>query len=55
MRRKGNPSALLVGKQISAVIVESSIELSQKLKNATALKLSNSISGNISEETPNTN
>ena len=51
MRRKGNPSALLVGKQISAVIVESSMELGQKLKNADALRLSNSTSGNIPEET----
>ena len=32
MRRKGNPSALLVGMQTSAATVENSIEFPQKLK-----------------------
>ena len=34
-RRKGNPSALLVGMQTGAATVESSMELPQKIKNGT--------------------
>ena len=34
--RKGNPSALLVGMQTGAVIVENSMEFPQKSKNGTA-------------------
>ena len=37
MSRKGNPHALLLGMQIGAAIVESSMELPQKIKNGTAL------------------
>ena len=37
MRRKGNPSALLVGMQTSEATVENSMEFPQKTKNATAL------------------
>ena len=36
MWRKGNPYALLVGMQIDAVTVESSMGLPQKIKNGTA-------------------
>ena len=41
--------------QNGAATVESSMKLSQKIKNWTALWLSNSTSRNISEETQNTN
>ena len=37
MWRKGNPFALLVGMQIGAAIVESHVELPQKIKNGTSL------------------
>ena len=37
MRRKGNPSALLVGMQTGAATVENSMEFPQKTKNGTAL------------------
>ena len=37
MRRKGNPSALLVGMQTAAATVENSMEFPQKTKNGTAL------------------
>ena len=53
--RKGNPIALLVGLQTSAVIVENSVEYPQKIKNGTALWPSESTSGNLSKETVNTN
>ena len=36
MRRKGNPSALLVGMQTGAAAVENSMEFPQKTKNGTA-------------------
>ena len=36
MQRKGNPGALLVGMQIGAATVESSMEIPQKIKNRTA-------------------
>ena len=52
---KGNPGALLVGMQIGAATVESSVELPQKIRNGTVLWPSDSTSGNISEETQNTN
>ena len=55
MWRKGNPLALLVGMQIGAATVESSMKIPQKIKNGTAQWPSNSTSGNISEETQNTN
>ena len=54
-RRKGNPRALLVGTQTAAATVESGTELPQKIKNRTALRPSNSTSGNLSKETQNTN
>ena len=47
MWRKGNPFALLVDMQIGEATVESSMKIPQKLSNPT--------SGNISEETQNTN
>ena len=37
MRRKGNPSALLVGMQTGEATVESSMEFPQKTKNGTPL------------------
>ena len=37
MRRKGNPSTLLVGMQTGAATVENSMEFPQKTKNGTAL------------------
>ena len=55
MWRKGNPHALLVGMQTDAATVENSMELPQKIKNGTALRSSDSTSGNISEETSKTN
>ena len=36
MRRKGNPSTLLVGMQTGAATVENSMEFPQKTKNGTA-------------------
>ena len=36
MRRKGNPSALLVGMQTDEATVENSMEFPQKTKNGTA-------------------
>ena len=53
--RKGNPSALLVGMQTGATIVESSMEIPQKIKNGTSLWPSISTFGNLSKETQNTN
>ena len=55
MWRKGNPSALLEGMQTGAATVENSVEFSHKIKNGTALWPSHSTSGNICEETWNTN
>ena len=37
LQRKGNPSALLVGKQTGEATVENSMEFPQKTKNGTAL------------------
>ena len=51
MWRKGNPLALLVGMQIGAATVESSTEIPQENQNGTALRLSDSTSGNLSKET----
>ena len=50
-----NPFALLVGMQTGAATVESSMKIPQKIRNGTALWPSNSTSGNLSEETQNTN
>ena len=44
MWRNGNPSLLLVGMQTGAATVESSMELTQKIKNGTGT------SGGLSEE-----
>ena len=55
MWRKGNPFALLVGMQTGAATEESSMEISQNIKNGSAFWLSNSTSGKISEGTQNTN
>ena len=46
---------LLVGMQTGAAAVETSVEFPQNIKNGTALWPSDSTSGNISEETRNTN
>ena len=50
-----HPCALLVGTQIGAATVESSVEFPQKIKSGSALWPSNSTSENISKETSNTN
>ena len=55
MWRKGSPFALLVGMQIGAGTVESSVEVPEKIKNISAFSPSDPTSGNISKETPNTN
>ena len=55
MWRKGSPFALLVGRQIGAVTVESSVEIPQRIKNGSAFQPSNPTSGNILKETQNTN
>ena len=54
MRRKGNPSALLVGMQNGEATVENSMEFPQNTKNGTALWPSNSAAGIIPKnpETP---
>ena len=54
MGRNGNPFALLVGKQIGADTVESSMEIPQKIKNRSAFWSSNSTSGNVSKGIQNT-
>ena len=55
MWRKGNPSALLVGMQIGAATVESSMEILQTIKHGSAFPPSDPTPGDISEGTPNTN
>ena len=55
MWRKGNPFALLVGMQTCVATVESTVEIPQKVKNASAFGSSNPPSENISEGTQNTN
>ena len=55
MWRKGNPHTLLVRLQIGAANMEDSMKIPQKIKNGTALWTSNSTSGDLSEETQNTN
>ena len=55
MWEKGDLCVLLVGMQTGAATVESYMELSQKIKNGTALSSSDSTSGNVSKETQNTN
>ena len=52
---KGEPFALLVGVQTGAITVESSMEIPQKIKNGSAFWPNDPTSGNISEETQNTN
>ena len=47
MRRKENPSALLVGMQTGEATVENSMEFPQKTENGTALWSSNSAAGII--------
>ena len=47
MRRKGNPSTLLVGMQTGEATVENSMEFPQKTKNGTAFRLSISAAGII--------
>ena len=45
--RKGNPSALLVGMQTDAAVVENSMEFPQKTKNGITFWLSDLAAGNI--------
>ena len=53
--RKGDPFVLLVGMQIGAATVESSMETPQIIKNESAFRPSYPTSGNISKGTQNTN
>ena len=55
MWRKGIPFALLVGMQIGAATMESSMQIPQKIKNESAFRLSYPTSGDISKGTQNTN
>ena len=55
MWRKGDSSVLLVGMQFAAASVETLLERPHKIKNKSAFQSSNPTSGNISEETQNTN
>ena len=55
MRRKGNPSVLLVGMQTDAATVENSMEFPQKTKNGTAFWPSNPTAGIMPQESWNTN
>ena len=55
MWRKGNTFALLVGMQTGAATMESSMEIPQKMKNGSAFRPNDPISGNIFERTQNTN
>ena len=55
MWSKENICTLLVGMQIGAATVESSMEVPQKIKNGTALWPNNSTAGNMLKETQNTN
>ena len=47
MRRKGNPTALLVGMQTGAATVENSMEFPQKAKHGTAFRPNSSTAGII--------
>ena len=53
MWRKGNPFALLVGMQTSAVSVESSIEIPQKIKHGSAFNLAIPLLGIYPKEPKN--
>ena len=55
MWRKAKPHALLVGMQIDAAAMENSMECPQNIKHGSALWPSNSTSGDMSQETQNTN
>ena len=55
MWRKGDPQTLLVGMQIGAATVGSSMEIPQKIKNESAIWPSNPSSGNVSKGTENIN
>ena len=55
MWRKGNYFALLMGMQIGAATVENSIEIPEKIESGSPFWHSVSTSGNIYEETKNTN
>ena len=55
MWRKGNPSALLVGMQTGAAIVENSMEFPQKTENGTAFWSSDPTAGILFQEPWNTN
>ena len=45
MWRKGNPCALLVGMKIGAATMENSVKVTQKIKNSTSIRSSNSTCG----------
>ena len=54
LKRKENPSALLVGMQTGTATVENSMEFPQKTKNGTAFRSSDPIAGFISYESLDT-
>ena len=49
MRKKGDPLALLVGRQTGAAALENSMEFPQKVKNRTTLQPSNRTTGYLSK------
>ena len=51
MWRKGNPFALLVGMQIGATTMESSVEISKKIENGSSLCPTYPTAGNVPKET----
>ena len=55
MWRQGNPPALLVAMQTDAATVKNSLEIPKKIKNGTSLWPRDFNSGDLSEETQNTN
>ena len=55
MWRKGDPFTLFLEMQIGAATVESGMQIPQKIKTETALWPSDSTSGNLPQETQNTN
>ena len=55
IKKKIEPFCTVVGRQIGAATMESTMQVPQKIKNESSLWHSDPTSGNISEETQNTN
>lgn len=55
MWKKGNPLTLLLGVQVSAAIMEDSMEIPPKIKNRAAVWSRSSTTGDSAEEDENTN